>query len=56
MIKKIAEAIRSQLTGKAWQAVAGLGFLSAAAWTINLSAGLAAVGVSFLLLEWRADR
>lgn len=56
MIKKLADAVRQGLAGSAWQAVAGLGFLSAAAWTIDLTAGLAAVGASFLLLEWRADR
>ena len=33
--------------------IAGLGCLSAAAFVVNLAAGLAAVGVSFLLVEWR---
>lgn len=56
MIKKLAETVRRTIAGSAWQSVAGLGFLSAAAWTINLTVGLAAVGVSFLLLEWRADK
>jgi len=56
MINKLVNAVRNQVAGSAWQAVAGLGFLSSAAFTIDLTAGLAAVGVSFLLLEWRADR
>lgn len=33
--------------------IAGLGFLAAAAFTISLTIGLVAVGVSFLILEWR---
>jgi len=32
--------------------VGGLGLLSAAAWVLALPAGLAASGVSLLLLEW----
>jgi hypothetical protein len=32
--------------------VAGLGFLDAAAWYFALPAGLAAVGMSLLVLEW----
>lgn len=32
--------------------VAGLGSLTAAAWRWNLIAGLAALGLSLLLLEW----
>lgn len=32
--------------------VAGLGSLSAAAWTLALPAGLAAVGLSCLILDW----
>jgi mannose/fructose/N-acetylgalactosamine-specific phosphotransferase system component IIC len=36
--------------------VAGLGFLSAAAWTVGTTLGLAAVGVSLLLLEFRLDK
>ena len=32
--------------------VAGLAALDAAAWTVHLTAGLAAVGLSLLLLEW----
>lgn len=33
--------------------VLGLGCISAAAWAVALPLGLVAVGVSFLLLEWR---
>lgn len=33
--------------------VAGLGCLSAAAWTVALSLGLVAAGLSCLVLEWR---
>lgn len=33
--------------------VAGLGCLSGAAFAVNLAAGLAATGLSLLLLEWR---
>lgn len=38
--------------------VAGLGFLCAAAWMLALPAGLAAIGVSLLVLEWaiKSDR
>jgi hypothetical protein len=36
--------------------VGGLGFLSAAAWSVALPLGLAAVGLSLLLLEWRIDK
>lgn len=36
--------------------VAGLGFLAAAAWTIALPLGLAAVGAGLLLIEWRLDK
>lgn len=32
---------------------AGLAFLSAAAWLVAVPLGLAAVGASLLLLEWR---
>ena len=32
--------------------IGGLGLLSAAAWTLATAAGLAAAGVSLLLLEW----
>ena len=32
--------------------VAGLGLLTGAAWTVCLALGLAAAGVSLLLLEW----
>ncbi len=32
--------------------VAGLGLLTFAAWTVSLALGLAAAGVSALLLEW----
>lgn len=32
--------------------LAGFGCLTAAAWTIHLAAGLAAAGVSFLVLEY----
>lgn len=56
MINKLATAVRRQLAGSAWQSVAALGLLSAAAWTIDLTAGLAAAGVSLLLLDWRADQ
>ena len=35
--------------------VAGLGVLSAAAWTLHLTAGLAAIGISFLLLGRAAE-
>lgn len=38
-----------------WLGVAGLGCLSAAAWTIAMPLGLAAIGVALLLLEWRLD-
>ena len=31
---------------------AGLGCLTAAAWTVHIAAGLAAAGVSLLLVEW----
>lgn len=31
--------------------ISGLGFLVAAAWTINLAVGLAATGVGLLVLE-----
>lgn len=33
----------------------GLGFLSAAAWTVHLALGLAAVGISLLVLEWLSE-
>lgn len=33
--------------------VGGLGFMSAAAWTVSEAGGLAAVGLSLLLVEWR---
>lgn len=36
--------------------LAGLGSLVAAAWHWNLVAGLAALGISLLLLEWSGDR
>lgn len=48
MIRKLAHPIALS--------VAGLGFLSAAAWTVTTSLGLAAVGVSMLLLEWRLEK
>lgn len=34
--------------------VAGFGFLSAAAWVICVPFGLAAVGVSLLVVDWMA--
>lgn len=36
--------------------VAGLGLLSAAAWRWSMIAGLAAAGVSCLILEWAVKR
>lgn len=36
--------------------VAGLGLLSAAAWTVAVPLGLAAAGVSCLVLEWVVKR
>jgi hypothetical protein len=36
--------------------VAGFGFLSAAAWTVGRPFGLAAVGVSLLLVDFMAER
>jgi hypothetical protein len=36
--------------------VGGLGMLTAAAWALALPAGLAAGGVSLLLLEWIVKR
>jgi hypothetical protein len=36
--------------------VAGLGLLSAAAWTVAVPLGLAAAGVSCLVLEWAVKR
>ena len=36
--------------------VGGLAFLSAAAWAIATPFGLAAIGVSLLLLEWRLEK
>ncbi len=32
--------------------VGGFGFLSAAAWTLHVAAGLAAIGVALLILEY----
>lgn len=34
----------------------GLGALTASAWQFSLAAGLAAAGVSLLLLEWAGER
>lgn len=39
--------------GAASGTILGFGFLTAAAWTVALPLGLAAAGLSFLLLEWR---
>jgi hypothetical protein len=51
MIRKIAQlAAGAQPVALS---VAGLGCLSGAAYVVNLAAGLAATGVSLLLLEWR---
>jgi len=33
--------------------IAGLGFLAASAWAVSLPAGLAAVGLALVILEWR---
>jgi hypothetical protein len=32
--------------------IVGFGFLSAAAWTLAMGFGLAAIGVSLLVLDW----
>lgn len=49
MIRKLLDAVRP-----AWLSVAGLGTLASAVWvTFGLGAGLAAIGVAFLILEWR---
>lgn len=45
MIRKLAHPVALS--------VAGLGFLAAAAWIVAVPLGLAAVGVSLLLIEWR---
>lgn len=51
MIKKLAGHLRDgALTA------AGLGCLTATAWTFALWAGLGALGVSLLVLEWRLDK
>lgn len=42
--------------GPALLPVAGLGCITAAAWTLHLAAGLAALGASCLLLEWRFEK
>ncbi len=36
--------------------VGGLGLLTAAAWSLALPAGLAAAGISLLLIEWIVKR
>lgn len=51
MIKKLIQAITLDATLD----VAGLGFLAVAAWTWNITAGLAATGVALLLLGWRSQ-
>lgn len=51
MIKKLVGRLRTGVL-----TAAGLGCLTAAAWTAALWAGLAALGVSLLLLEWRLDQ
>ena len=33
--------------------IAGLAFLAAAAWAVDLRLGLASTGVALILLEWR---
>jgi hypothetical protein len=35
--------------------VAGFGFLSAAAWSFNMMLGMAAVGVSCLIVDWLVE-
>lgn len=51
MIKKLVSRVKDgALTA------AGLGCLTAAAWTATLWAGLVALGASLLLLEWRLDK
>lgn len=39
--------------GPAILEVAGLGLLSASAWTLHLAAGLAVAGLSCLVFAWR---
>jgi hypothetical protein len=44
-----------KLTHPVALSIAGLGFLSAAAWAVAVPFGLAAIGVSLLLIEWRTE-
>lgn len=48
MIRKLAHPVLLS--------VAGLGLLTAAAWMFALPLGLAAAGISLLLIEFRLDR
>jgi hypothetical protein len=50
MIAKLGQVLRPVALS-----VAGLACLSAAAFVVNIAAGLAAVGVSLLLIEWRTE-
>jgi hypothetical protein len=51
MIRKLAEALKG--AKPVALSIGGLAFLSASAFAVALPLGLAAVGVSFLLIEWR---
>ena len=48
MLDKLTPAALRLLLG-----VAGLAFLAAAAWVVDLRLGLAAIGVALILTEWR---
>lgn len=51
MMKKLAGLARLELLS-----VGGLACFVVAAFLVHLVAGLAVLGVAFLLLEWRLDR
>ena len=59
MIDKLTPAafrLIDKLTPAAFRlllSIAGLAFLAAAAWAVDLRLGLASTGVALILLEWR---
>jgi hypothetical protein len=59
ILAKLLRLVLTVVRGVRWQAartpilaIGGFGFLSAAAWSLSMPAGLAAVGVSLLVVEF----
>jgi hypothetical protein len=49
---RVAALAAGKLSRTAVLSVSGFGFLSAGAWTLHVAAGLAAIGMSLLVLEY----